>query len=484
VIARALLVAAAVASGPASAGAATVSQAAHLLGSSRPAAFGQALAVSADGRTLAIGAPEARQDDGQVQIFTRVRGRWRPQGPPLLVDCRRRCGGAAGTGEDGNTFEFGAAIALSANGNTALIGAPGNGERGGVWVFARAHGRWRQQGARLIAFCHPDRRVCSGPNGTGLDGYAFGESVALSASGSVALIGAPGGIGGVFAFARSSGRWSQLGPKLIGSCNPARPGGCTGPNGTGEGYAGVNTGEFGTGVALSADGRTAVVGAGGDVDSGVEGAGAAWMFTRTGASWSQQGPKLVGAGEVGDGALGSSVALSADGNTALLGAPRDDNLAGAAWVFTRAAGAWAPQGARLVADCTIYCLGPNGTGEVNGSDGGAQFGSSVALTADGSHALIGAPDDGSCTCRLSFGAGAAWLFARSSTGIWSQPAPKIVGRGERNDRLGGQFGDAVALSGTGATALVGAPNDGCRGGCDGSIGNSGAGAAWLYALTF
>ena len=63
--------------------------------------------------------------------------------------------------------------------------------------------------------------------------------------------------------------------------------------------------------------------------------GAAWVFTRSGGTWTQQGAKLTGGGETGNGSFGCSVALSADGNTALIGAPATTTV-GAAWVFTPA----------------------------------------------------------------------------------------------------------------------------------------------------
>ena len=69
----------------------------------------------------------------------------------------------------------------------------------------------------------------------------------------------------------------------------------------------------------------------------------------------QQGSKLVGAGwvDLGGGLYGvlqgRSVAVSADGSTALLGGPQDNGGTGAVWVFTRANGAWSQQGNKLVA---------------------------------------------------------------------------------------------------------------------------------------
>jgi hypothetical protein len=64
--------------------------------------------------------------------------------------------------------------------------------------------------------------------------------------------------------------------------------------------------------------------------------------------WTQQGSKLVGTGVVGNQANQGSVALSGDGNTAIVGGNADNGGTGAAWVFTRSAGVWAQQGDKLV----------------------------------------------------------------------------------------------------------------------------------------
>ena len=104
----------------------------------------------------------------------------------------------------------------------------------------------------------------------------------------------------------------------------------------------IASGRFGYSVALSADGNTALIGARYDTANENE-AGAAWVFTRSGSTWTQQGGKLNGTGHagetlfdhIGEGEFGASVALSADGDTALIGAPGDDDYNGAAWVFTR-----------------------------------------------------------------------------------------------------------------------------------------------------
>jgi hypothetical protein len=204
---------------------------------------------------------------------------------------------------------------------------------------------------------------------------------------------------------------------------------------------------FGLSVALSSDGTTGLIGGPGD-DGGI---GAAWVFTQSGGTWTQQGEKLVGTGETGTGGLGFSVALSADGNTALLGGPVDDSFVGAVWAFTRSGGAWAQQGEKLVG---------TGTGA---------FGGDVALSADGNSALIGGPGDNG-------GAGAAWAFARTN-GTWAQQGEKLVanctdscsgsnGTGE----IGvGTVGVGVTLSADATTALIGGPGD-----------NGSVGAAWVF----
>src|ERR1700722_11827023 len=104
----------------------------------------------------------------------------------------------------------------------------------------------------------------------------------------------------------------------------------------------VGNAHQGVSVALSGDSNTAIVG--GHADNSW--AGAAWVYTRSGGGWLQQGSKLVGTGAVGNASQGVSVSLSADGNTALVGGNTDDNtlFIGAAWVYTRSGGVWSQQG--------------------------------------------------------------------------------------------------------------------------------------------
>jgi hypothetical protein len=84
-------------------------------------------------------------------------------------------------------------------------------------------------------------------------------------------------------------------------------------------------------VALSGDGNAALVGGHNDNAD----AGAVWVFKRNGGNWSQDGHKLVGSGAVGSAQQGSSAALSADGKTAAIGGASDNAFAGATWIFVQ-----------------------------------------------------------------------------------------------------------------------------------------------------
>src|SRR6516165_3024404 len=116
---------------------------------------------------------------------------------------------------------------------------------------------------------------------------------------------------------RSDDGWTQQGSKLVGT-------------------AAVGQSGQGVSVALSADGSTAIVGGPHDNPS----TGAAWVYTRSGGIWTQQGRKLVGIGTAGSAGQGVSVALSADGNTAIVGGPHDNSFTGGAWIFTRDGTVW------------------------------------------------------------------------------------------------------------------------------------------------
>jgi hypothetical protein len=374
--------------------------------------FGWRVALSGDGSTMLIGGAADTSNRGAAWVFTRSGSTWAQQGEALT--------GSGGTGNG----SFGYSVALSADGNTALIGAPTDDGVGAAWVFTRSGSQWTQQGSKLTG---------SGETGEG----KFGRSVALSADGNTALIGGAydyGLSGAAWVFTRSGSTWTQDGSKLIANDESAS-----------------EESNFGWSVALSSDGNTALIG--GWADNNYY--GAAWVFTRSGSTWTQQGKKLTSGG--GDRPwFGYSVALSADGNTALIGAPGEVRPTdinefpgygdlGSAWVFSRSGSTWTHQGEKLTAPLDGFA---------------PELGYGVALSADGNTALIGAPSD-------NYSAGAAWVFKRSGSN-WTREESKLKGVSTSNSAS--VFGFSVALSSDGNTGLIGGPFD-----------NYSAGAAWVFA---
>jgi VCBS repeat protein len=363
------------------------------------AAQGESVALSTDGNTAIVGGYGDNSNAGAAWVFTQSGGVWTPQGSKLVGT------GAVGAANQGHS------VAVSGDGNTAIVGgANDNNATGAVWIFTRSSGGvWTQQGSKLV--------------GTGaVGGSSQGWSVALSSDGNTAIVGALGdnsGIGAAWVFSRSGSVWTQQGSKLVGTgaANPASQG---------------------TSVALSGDGNTAIVGGPSD-----DGTGATWVFTRSGSVWTQQGSKLVGTGAVGSPNQGWSVALSTDGNTAIVGGPYDNAQTGAVWVFTRSGGIWTQQGSKLVGP---YANPPS------------YQGNSVALSTDGNTAIVGGYGDSSY-------AGAAWVFTRSG-GIWTPLGSPLVGSGAVGSA---EQGWSVALSGNGSTFILGGPAE-----------NSNVGGAWVF----
>jgi hypothetical protein len=290
-------------------------------------------------------------------------------------------------------------VAISGDGNTALIGGPtDNNAVGAVWVFVRNGGSWTQQGSKIVpadAFSY----------GTGSD---VGWSVALSSDGNTAIFGAPmdTSYGAIWVYTRTNGVWSPQGGNPTGGKQFVT--GATTP--PAEGYS----------VALSADGNTAIVGGPNDNQSGSSpGTGASWILTRSGGVWTQQ-TKLVGTFGSGQPSQGRSVSISSDGSIAVVGGPTDSTNIGAAWAFQRVNGSWNQLGNKLV-----------GSGNVPYSLGLGQ-GTSVAVSGDGNTALVGAPGDNNTT-------GAVFPFTRGSTAL---PATHFVVTGPSSAVIG----TAVAFS--------------------------------------
>ena len=354
---------------------------------------------------------------------------------------------------------FGSSVALSGDGDTALIGAPyedGGPEQdhgpGSAWVVTRTGGQWNTAATELAmpsADMAPEACGQETPEEAEEEKASeevahacrFGISVALSESGETAVIGAPhahDNSGAVFIFTRSGSEWSLA--KELTSPDPQ-----------------VET-RFGRSVAVSAAGTTVLVGAP-MLDGRVcvfSGSGSEWSLTneltspaKSGAGGTGTG--LFGGGHEGEGEgkglFGQSVALSADGQTALVGAPGYPGQKGAAWIVHDFGHGQAPTDTRLEVRA-----GPERAGETEvekkaregQEETEARFGSSVALSGDGETAIVGAP-------RYEGDRGTAWVFAGSDA--WSEMDALS---GEEPADQEGQFGRAVALSYDGSIALAGA----------------------------
>ncbi len=301
----------------------TIQQGKKLLASDAFTAFqcqqGSAVALSADGNVMAVGA-QFNESVGGAWVYTRVGNTWSQQGKQLQT-----------TGFHGYNSFFGFSAALSANGNILVLGSPGaDFKNGAAWPFFQSGGTWS----------NTDKLVGTGAVGASYQGCAL----ALSADGTTLAVGGNAdnsSSGAVWMYTLSNSNWIPYSAGKI---------------------AGASGSAFGTSVALSSDGNTMAVG--GPGDSG--GMGACWIFVQTNGVWTNY-QKLVGSNPGGSTpGQGNSVCLSSDGRLLAVGASKDNNNQGAEWLFCFSYGHWVQQGSGK-----LWLPGTN------------QFGSVVAFSSDG-----------------------------------------------------------------------------------------------------
>lgn len=333
------------------------------------------LEEAVSGNTVVVGEPYYGNQTGRVYVFARTGSGWMQT--------------AAFEGSDSAPVDdFGSAVAISDN--TIVVGAPyhpnqvGGAYTGRAYVFTRSASGWKQtaelQGSDTVAAAY------------------FGASVAIA--GATVMVGAPAqsnGAGRVYVFTKTAAGWKQIaeltgsdtvntndqfGYSVAMSGTTAVVSAPNNSNDAGRAYLFTETASgwkqmveikgsdtvagdsFGGSVAIS--GGTLVVGAA----SHANGAGRAYVFTRTGTEWKQVA-ELKGSDTVAGENFGWSVAVS--GTIAIVGAPSRANQAGRAYVFTKTATAWKQ------------------TAELKGSDtvAGDSFGQSLAVS--GKTAVVGAP---------------------------------------------------------------------------------------------
>lgn len=453
--------------------------------------FGYRIAMSADGRTLAVGAhgesSGATRIDGDqrnnsaylsgaVYVFVRSGNTWVQQAYVKASNAET---------ED----LFGVSVALSGDGNTLAVGAVGEDSStrsdprsntaslaGAAYVFTRQAGVWSQQ------------VYLKASNAESSD--YFGTSIALSDDGNKLAVGAPGessngveanndlpSAGAAYLFERNHAIWHQT--AYVKAPVP----------GQGD--------QFGRSLSLSADGLTLAVGAQGESSDGdptndnILGSGAVYVFQHTGAGWGLDDfLKASNPGAFDE--FGWALALSADGRTLAVGAhfeesgatringplaDQQDNTrpgSGAVYVFSRDGGAWRQQ---------AYVKAGN-------TDINDEFGFSVALAADGNTLMVGAHHEDSKSRGLQgdqsdntvTSAGAAYVFTRMG-GTWT---PRAYVKAS-NTGLSDEFGNAVALSGDARVFAVGASGEASKAtGIDGNQTDDAApqaGAVYVLSIT-
>ena len=443
------------------------------------AQFGFAVALSADGSTLAVGSQmeessatgiNGKQDDhskfgaGAVYVYARGGAGWSQQ---AYIK-------ASNTDQDD---QFGFNVALSADGNTLAVSAPYedsaatgiNGNQadnsmpnaGAVYVFTRSGTAWSQQAY-----------IKASNTGDAEEGDQFGYSISLSGDGNLLVAGAIGedsgattvngdekdnsapNAGAAYVFVRNAGAWSQQ--AYLKAANASR------------------NFLFGYSVAVSGDSSTIAVGSfdeagstrqiNGPYDRRAAGTGAAYVFVRSGASWTQQAYLKAKEGDPQD-SMGCSIAISDDGNTVATGAldedtmvgginvvqsghsgkvdAPDDNSSGAAYVFVRNGTTWTEQ-----ANFKASNVGKDDW-----------FGIHLHLSGDGNTFAVSAPNEdgasqginGKQDAKGADEAGAVYLFNRQGT-TWSQ---QVYFKGSNTKKFD-EFGSAVAVSRDGRTMAVGA----------------------------
>ena len=435
--------------------------------------FGVTVSLSTDGNTLAVGAvgegsnatgingdqsDNSAGSSGAAYVFVRSGTSWSQQ---AYIKASNTA----------NADQFGISLSLSGDGNTLAVGANAedsnatgiNGDQsdnsasssGAAYVYVRSGTSWSQQA------------YIKASNAEAND--FFGQSLSLSADGNTLAVGANGeasnatGINGdqsdnsvipagaAYVFVRSGTSWSQQ--AYIKASN----------TGTSD--------QFGGSLSLSGDGNTLVVGASGEDSNatGINGdqsnnsasdAGAAYVYVRSGTSWSQQAYVKAGNAEAGD-SFGRSLSLSVAGNTLAVGATSEDSnatgingdesdnsafVAGAVYVYTRSGITWSQQ---------AYVKASN-------TEAIDRFGTAVSLSADGNTLAVGANVEDSNATGINgdqsdnsaSGSGAAYVFVRSGA-MWSQQAYAKASNTGGDD----QFGRAVGLSADGNTLAVGANDE-------------------------
>ena len=384
--------------------------------------------------------------------------------------------------------EFAYGVSISTDGNYIAVGARqefanSSSNGGAVYIYTRSGSTWTQQ-ARLVG-------------STVSTDYRFGSSVSINSDGTYLLVGAAtknSGVGTAYVFTRSGSTWTQQAEipsptatadlfglrsainstgDLVAICAQNNPGAGAAYTQSGAVHVYSRSGStwtlqqtlrasdentywrFGRSAKFNSDGTYIIIGA--PMSSTGTGNGAAYIFTRSGSTWTQQAKITASDAEVDD-YFGTSVSINSDATYAICGAEYEDtggNNAGAAYVFTRSGSTWTQQQKIVSSDI----------------QGGDLFGGGVSMNSDASYvvvAAIGEDDDGTFS-----NPGAVYVFSRSGS-TWTEVKKLTASDLQGNDLLGNN--SAIDISGDGKYVIAGTNGE------DGGAGDPlpGAGAAYIF----
>jgi hypothetical protein len=294
---------------------------------------------------------------------------------------------------------FGTSVALSSDGLTLAVGAPGfditgTSGAGRITIYRYDGATWNQRGSHIVGTASTK---------------GLGSAVALSSDGSRVAIGASNGgtsLEGAVLVYDFTTDWAQQGSTILG---------------------GVASARSGTSVALSSDGSRLAIGGFGNNSS----AGQARVFALAAGTWVLMGAAVEGVAASDN--FGRSVDLGGTGDVLVVGAPGHDTggaNAGQVSVFGWDGSAWALRGS-----------------PINGLVAGDNLGYSVGINSEGTRVIAGAP----LADSPGASAGEARMFSYAS-GVWVALGQAITG-----EAAGDEAGHAVAISAAGATVAIGAP---------------------------
>ena len=322
---------------------------------------------------------------------------------------------------DANGDLFGQCVAISGDGKVIAAAAPYDDDdatnSGAVYIFTQnSLGEWQRV-----------QKVSDGDENFG--GYAnqttlpHPDSLSLSADGSILVVGnqysGQGGVndGGMAVIYTKVGATWSLTQKIFSSDV-------------------VASDYFGSGVCVSGDGSTIVVGAPAD-DDGASAQGSAYIFEKVGITWTQV-QKIIQSDTLSNGFFGSRVRISDDGTTLVVGAYQHDGVGsqvGAAYIFDKSGGGTWSQ--------TLKLYPPNTTTQF--------YAQGLDISGDGNVIAVGAPRDDTTSSNM----GRVFMYVKSG-GAWSNTPTQTF---QYNTAVAEEkyFGWSVGLSQNGNTLIVGAP---------------------------